>query len=112
MMLLELLEDFSDMASVFFFGVGVDEYVIEVYQYTNIEQVAKNVIHEALECGGCVGESERHYAPFKGAIQRSHSESGKPSSICRPPGFRPDGRHAGGRLLNRIWPGMGCRGGQ
>ena len=36
-------------------------------RYT-IEQVAKNIIHEALESGGCVGESERHYAPFKGAV--------------------------------------------
>ena len=68
MMMLELSENFSDMASVFFLGVGVDEYVIEVYQYTNIEQVAKNIIHEALESGGCIGESERHYMSFKGAI--------------------------------------------
>ena len=68
MMLSELSEDFLDMASVFFLGVGVDEYVIEVYQYTNIKQVAKNIIHEALESGRCVGESERHYMPFKGAV--------------------------------------------
>ena len=68
MMLLESLEDFSDMALVFFFGVRVDEYVIKVYQYTNIKQVAKNVIHEVLECSGCVGESKRHYTPFEGAI--------------------------------------------
>ena len=61
-MLLEVLENFSDMVSVFFLGVGVDEYVVEVYQYTNIKQVAKDIIHEALESGGCVGESERHYA--------------------------------------------------
>ena len=67
-MLLEALENFSDMASVFFFGVRVDEYVIKVHQYTNIEQVTKDVIHEALESGRCVGESERHYAPFKGAV--------------------------------------------
>ena len=68
MMLLEALENFLDMASVFFFGVRVDEYVIEVHQYTNIEQVTEDVIHEALESGRCVGESERHYAPFKGAV--------------------------------------------
>ena len=67
-MLSEALENFSDMALVFFLRVGVDEYVIEVHQYTNIEQVAEDVIHEALESSGCIGESERHYMPFKGAI--------------------------------------------
>ena len=36
--------------------------------YTNIKQVTKNIIHEALESGGCIGESKRHYAPFKGAV--------------------------------------------
>ena len=68
MMLLEASENFSDMALVFFLGVGVDEYVIEVHQYTNIEQVAKDIIHEVLESGGCIGETKRHYTPFEGAI--------------------------------------------
>ena len=67
-MLSEASENFSDMALVFFFGVGVDEYVVKVHQYTNIEQVAKDVIHEALESSGCIGESKRHYVPFEGAI--------------------------------------------
>ena len=67
-MLLKALENFSDMALVFFFGVRVDEYVILVYQYTNIEHVAKNVIHEVLEGGGSIAESKRHYTPFEGAI--------------------------------------------
>ena len=67
-MLLEVAENFLDMPSVFFLGVGVDENVIEVHQYTNIEQVTKDVIHEALESSGRIGESERHYAPFKGAV--------------------------------------------
>ena len=67
-MLLEASENFSDMALVFFLGVRVDEYVVEVHQYTNIKQVAEDVIHEVLESGGCIGESKRHYAPFEGAI--------------------------------------------
>ena len=54
-MLLEVSENFSDMALVFFLRVRVDGYVIEVYQYTNIKQVAKDVIHEALESSGCIG---------------------------------------------------------
>ena len=69
MMLSEASENFSDMASVFFLRVRVDEYVvIEVHQYTNIEQVAEDVIHEVLESSGCVGESKRHHAPFEGAV--------------------------------------------
>ena len=63
MMLSEMSENFSDMVSVFFLGVRVDEYVIEVHQYTNIEQVTKGIIHEALESGRCIGKSERHYTP-------------------------------------------------
>ena len=73
MMLSEVSENFSDMVSVFFLTVGVDEYVIEVHQYTNIEQVAKDVIHEALESSRCIGESERHYVPFKGAVASPES---------------------------------------
>ena len=68
MMLLEVSENFLDMASAFFLGVGVDEYVVEVHQYTNIEQVTEDVIHEALESGRCVGKSERHHTPFEGAV--------------------------------------------
>ena len=67
-MLLEALENFSDMVSVFFLRVGVDEYVIKVHQYTNIKQVAEDIIHEVLESSRCIGESERHYMPFEGAV--------------------------------------------
>ena len=73
MMLSEASENFSDMASVFFFGVRVDEYVVKVHQYTNIEQVAKDVIHEVLESSGCIGESKRHNTPFEGAIASPES---------------------------------------
>ena len=73
MMLLEVSENFSDMALVFFLRVGVDEYVVYIHQYTNIEQVTEDVIHEALESGRCVGESKRHYAPFEGAIASPES---------------------------------------
>ena len=82
MMLSEALENFSDMASVFFLGVRVDEYVIEVYQYTNIEQVTEDVIHEALESSRSIGESERHYAPLKGAVASPESRlHSSPSQI-------------------------------
>ena len=73
MMLLEASENFLDMVLVCFLRVQVDEYVVEVYQYTNIEQVTEDVIHEALESGRCVGESERHYVPFEGAVASPES---------------------------------------
>ena len=43
------------------------------YTNTNIEQVAENIIHEALESSRCVGESERHYMPFEGAVASPES---------------------------------------
>ena len=72
-MLSEACENFLDMVLVFFLRVGVDEDVVEVHQYTNIEQVAKDVIHEVLESGGCIGKSKRHYAPFEGAVASPES---------------------------------------
>ena len=34
----------------------------------NVKHVSENVVHEALECHGSIGESKRHDMPFKGAI--------------------------------------------
>ena len=68
MMLLEVSENFSDMALVFFLRVGVDEYVVYIHQYANIKQVAKNIIYKALESSRCIGESEGHHIPFEGAV--------------------------------------------
>ncbi len=48
--------------------IGIDEDVVEVYDYRNIKHVSKNVIHEALERRRSIGESKRHDTPFKGAI--------------------------------------------
>ena len=48
--------------------VRVDEDVIQVHEDANIEEVAKNVVHESLKGGWRIGESERHYTPFKRAI--------------------------------------------
>ena len=37
--------------------IGVDQNVIEVHNYGNVEHVTEDVIHELLECGGGIGES-------------------------------------------------------
>ena len=51
---------FADMFSVKFFVVGIDEDVVEVNDYADIEHVGEDVIHESLKSGWSVGESERH----------------------------------------------------
>jgi len=48
--------------------VQVNEDVIQVNEDANIKEVAKNVVHELLKGSWRIGESKRHYTPFKGAI--------------------------------------------
>ncbi|GBG41970.1 hypothetical protein CBR_g75311, partial [Chara braunii] len=42
-------------------GAAKDEDVIKVHDNTDFEEVTEDVIHGGLECGGGIGESERHY---------------------------------------------------
>ncbi len=56
------------MLSVFCGVIGIDEDVVEVYDYGNVKHVSKNVIHKALECRKSVGEPKRHDTPFEGAV--------------------------------------------
>jgi len=72
----EASEHFTDMVTMEIGIVGVDEDVIQVHEDANIEEVAKNVIHESLKGSWRIGESDRHYTPFKGAI--ASSECGFP----------------------------------
>lgn len=55
---------------------GIDEDIVEVDDDTNVEEVAENIIHEALKSGGGVRKSEGHDEPFKRAI--ASAESGLP----------------------------------
>ena len=72
----EVSEHFTDMVTMEIGIVGVDEDVIQINEDANIKEVAKNVTHESLKGGWRIGESERHYTPFKGAI--ASSECGFP----------------------------------
>ena len=56
----ETSEYFADMFLVKFFVVGIDEDVVEVNDYADIEHVKENVVHESLKSGWSVGESEWH----------------------------------------------------
>ena len=51
---LETSEDLSDMFSVLFYVVRVDENVVQAYQDAYIEHVGENVVHEVLEGCQCI----------------------------------------------------------
>ena len=72
----ETPEDFADMGAVFVGVVGVDEDVVEVNYHADIDEIGEYVVHEPLESSGGVRETERHDAPFEGAI--SCAEGGFP----------------------------------
>ena len=67
-MLLESLEYLVDMLSVIRDVVRVDQYVVQVNHYRDIEHVRENVVHKMLEGGRHIRKSERHNVPFEGAI--------------------------------------------
>jgi hypothetical protein len=58
-------EYFSDMLTMLRWAIGVDEDVVQVDEDANIEEVAKNVVHETLKRGRRIGETFGHYQPFK-----------------------------------------------
>jgi len=62
---LETSEYLSDMFAMKFRIVGIDENVIKVNYYANVEHVGEDVIHEPLEGGWSICESKWHYLPFK-----------------------------------------------
>ena len=67
-MLSESSEYLADMLSVFGDVVGVDQYVVQVNHYRDVEHVGENVVHEMLEGGRRIRKSERHNVPFEGAV--------------------------------------------
>ncbi len=56
------------MLSVFHGVIGIDEDVVEVYDYGNVNHVSKNIVHKALERRRSIGEPKRHDTPFEGAV--------------------------------------------
>ncbi|GBG83683.1 hypothetical protein CBR_g37484 [Chara braunii] len=57
-------ENFAKVFEVGFEGGAKDEVIIKVDHDTDFEEVAKDVIHGGLECGGGIGESEEHHEEF------------------------------------------------
>jgi len=48
-----------------FLGFSVDQYVVQVGFYANVQHVREYVVHHLLERGWCVGESKWHYLEFE-----------------------------------------------
>jgi hypothetical protein len=66
-------EYFLDMGSMLCQIVGVDEHIIQVDDDADVEHIGEDVIHEALESSGGVGQSEWHNKPLKQAIAGAES---------------------------------------
>ncbi|GBG81815.1 hypothetical protein CBR_g33996 [Chara braunii] len=54
-------EDLVNVLKVRLEGGAKDEDVIKVNGDTDFEEVTEDAVHAGLECGGGIGESERHY---------------------------------------------------
>jgi hypothetical protein len=65
---MESAKDFLDMSLVLGHVVGIDEDVVEVYNDTNIQHVAEDVVHKVLKSSGPIGKSKQNNQPFKQAI--------------------------------------------
>ncbi len=48
--------------------LSIDENVIEVHYYKNVELFCQDLVDKALEYGPCVGQSKRHDLIFEVAI--------------------------------------------
>ena len=56
--------------------VGVDQDVIEVDEYTYIQEIGEDIVHETEESSRSIGEAERHNTPLEGSI--ASTEGGLP----------------------------------
>ncbi|GBG84499.1 hypothetical protein CBR_g38781 [Chara braunii] len=54
-------ENLAELIKVGLEGGAKNKDVVEVDHDTDFEEVVKDVVHGGLECGGGVGETERHY---------------------------------------------------
>ena len=63
----------------------INEDVVWIYHYTDIQQVLEDCVHKVLEGGRSFGETSMHDKGFVGAV--SCAKSGLPSvllRLCRP----------------------------
>ena len=54
--------------------LGIDQYIVEVHNYINVQHVSKDIVHEELKGSWCIGEVEGHDVKF--VVLISGSERG------------------------------------
>ena len=67
-MFVETTEDLADMLYVFHRVIGVDDDVVKIDGNIYIKEITEDDIHESLESGRSIGQSEGHNKPFKGSV--------------------------------------------
>ena len=61
-------EYFCNLLMVSGFIGRVDKNIIKVDNHTNIKHICEDVVHEALEGSGCIGQAEGHHHLLEGSI--------------------------------------------
>ncbi len=68
-MLLQLLQHLlNGFHTLFAFGFGIDEDVIEVYYHENVKLLCQDLVDITLEGSWYIGQSKRHHLILKMAI--------------------------------------------
>jgi hypothetical protein len=70
------LEDEPNMLQMLVPCAAVDENVVKKYKHKPAEEGTQHVVHQCLECGGGVGEPERHDQELKVAMVRPECRLG------------------------------------
>jgi len=60
-MLSQDIEYLSKVSNVNCRILAENEYIVDVYEYTDVQEWAKNVVHQSLKSRWSVGESKGHY---------------------------------------------------
>jgi len=63
--LVEILKYFFNMLVIFGYVIRVDEYVIQIDNDTDIQEIRENIVHESLKSHKSIGKTKEHYRPFK-----------------------------------------------
>ena len=61
-------ENFFDMSGMLGVVLGVDEDIVEIDDYEEIDHVREDVVHKRLESGRRVRHPERHDEIFEGTV--------------------------------------------
>ena len=71
--LAKTLKYFFYMPVMFVHIIQVDEYIIQIYHNTNIQNIRKNIIYKSLKSYRSISKTKGYYRPFKWSIVCSKS---------------------------------------